>query len=121
MLAAQKDFSTLTIVDIRQDSFASSERLLEDHQSEKSLETDETIPAEHWSQVDALIKGWDACDSPSFRPARNVEGDDQMVTAAIIESDFEPLRRLSAKLISSVLPTPAKFQRSEKRNGNVLI
>ena len=118
MLAAQKDFSALTIADIHQDSFASSESLLADQQSEKSFDINETVRVECWGQLDALIKGWDACDSLSFRPAVNVESDYQMLTAASIESDFEPSRRLSVKLISSVLPSPAKFQRSAKRHGN---
>ena len=119
MATLQNDFISLSVVEISNDSSASSESSLEIDQSRRPCAKAESLSVEvNWEQLDTLIQGWDACDAPSYRAASAVEISVGLDTDASTKTVFEPLRRMPSDSLPSVVPSPAKFRRSAKGNCN---
>ena len=119
MAASQNDFSSLSVVEINHDSFASSDSSLEIDLSRRPSAKAESLSVEiDWEQLDALIDGWDACDTPSCRAALSVENSLELDVDASTKTVYEPLRRMLSDSLPSILPSPAKFRRSAKGNCN---
>ena len=119
MAASQNDFLFLSIVEISNDSFASSEVSFEIDQSRGPSAKAESLSYEvNWEKLDALIDGWDACDAPSCRATLAVESSEELDLDASTKTVHEPVRRMPLESLSSVVPMPAKFWRSAKRSCN---